>query len=106
MRFVRAIIEAPNLEVDLPNEVKGTPYAMGHFAMHRVAPEIFSVVSRYPQSHEAWIALSKVCAFGDGEYALPYDAYENAAKREFPAIFFGACSDWESLTSNAMRAER
>ena len=69
-QFVRAIIESANLESDLPDKVKGTPYAMEYFSMSRVAPEAFSIVSRYPESRDGWIALSKVCAYGDGEYAL------------------------------------
>ena len=105
-QFVRAIIESANLELDLPDKVKGTPYAMEHFSMSQVAPEAFSIVSRYPDSRDGWIALSKVYAYGDGEYASSYQAYEAAARREFPTIFFGACPDWESLSYKATRAEQ
>lgn len=102
-QFVRAIIESASLESDLPDKVKGTPYAMEYFSMSRVAPEAFSIVSRYPESRDGWIALSKVCAHGDGEYASSYMAYEGSARREFPRIFFNACPDWESLSYKATR---
>ena len=102
-QFVRAIIESASLESDLPDKVKRTPYAMEYFSMSRVAPEAFSIVSRYPKSRDGWIALSKVCAYGDGEYASPYMAYEGSARREFPTIFFKACPDWESLSYKATR---
>jgi hypothetical protein len=102
-QFVRAIIESASLESDLPDKVKGTPYAMEYFSMSRVAPEAFSIVSRYPESRDGWIALSKVCAHGDGEYASSYMAYEGSARREFPRIFFNACPDWESLSCKATR---
>jgi len=102
-QFVRAIIESASLESDLPDKVKGTPYAMEYFSMSRVAPEAFSIVSRYPESRDGWIALSKVCAYGDGEYASSYMAYEGSARREFPTIFFKACPDWESLSYKATR---
>ena len=105
-QFVRAIIESANLESDLPDKVKGTPYAMDYFSMSRVAPEAFSIVSRYPESRDGWIALSKVCAYGDGEYASSYMAYEAAARREFPTIFFRACPDWESLSYKSTRAKQ
>ena len=105
-QFVRAIIESANLEADLPDKVKGTPYAMEHFSISRVAPEMFSIVSRYPESRDGWIALSKVCAYGDGEYASSYIAYEGAARREFPTIFFRACPDWQSLSYKATRAKQ
>ena len=104
-QFVRAIIGSTNLEADLPHNVKGTPYAMEYFSMSSVAPEIFSIVSRYPESRDGWIALSKVCAYGDGEYASSYIAYENAARQEFPQIFFRACPDWESLMHRATRTQ-
>ena len=102
-QFVRAIIESASLESDLPDKVKRTPYAMEYFSMSRVAPEAFSIVSRYPESRDGWIALSKVCAYGDGEYASSYMAYEGSARREFPRIFFNACPDWESLSYKATR---
>jgi hypothetical protein len=105
-QFVRAIIESANLESDLPDKVKGTPYAMEYFSMSRVAPEAFSIVSRYPQSPDGWIALSKVCAYGDGEYASSYMAYEGAARREFPSSFFSACPDWESVSHKATHAKQ
>jgi hypothetical protein len=65
--------------------------------MSRIAPEIFRIVSLYPDNRDAWIALSRVELYGDGEYARTYLAYEQAAKEEFPSIFFRACPDWESL---------
>jgi len=105
-QFVRAIIESANLESDLPENVKGTHYAMEYFSMSSVAPEMFSIVSRYPESRDGWIALSKVYGYGDGEYASFYRAYESAAQREFPTIFFRACPDWESLSHKAARAEQ
>ena len=105
-QFVRAIIESDDLEADLPKKVKGTPYAMEYFSMARVAPEVFSIVSRHPESRDGWIALSKVYAYGDGEYASSYSAYESAAQREFPRIFFRACSDWESLSYKATRTKQ
>ncbi len=48
-------------------------------------------------------SLSKVYAYGDGEYASSYQEYEAAARREFPTIFFNACPDWESLSYKATR---
>jgi hypothetical protein len=96
-QFVRAIIESPILESDLPNKVKGTPYAIEYFSMARIAPEIFRIVSLYPDNRDAWVALSKVQLYGDGEYASTYLAYEQAAKEEFPLIFFQACPNWKSL---------
>lgn len=100
-QFVRAIIESADLETDLPLKVKGTPYEMEYFCMSRVAPEMFSIVSRYPESRDGWLALSKVYAYGDGEFGSIYIAYEDAARREFPTIFFRACPDWDSLTYKA-----
>ena len=105
-QFVRAIIESADLEADLPLKVKGTPYDMEYFSMSRVAPELFSIVSRYPESRDGWVALSKVCAYGDGEYTPSYITYESAARREFPTIFFRACPDWDSLTYKATRAKQ
>ena len=96
-RFVQAIIQSQFLELDLPKNVMGTPYALEYFSMSRVAPEIFRIVSLYPDSRDAWFALAKVHIFGDGEYGPIYSDYEKAAMREFPLIFFQACPDWESL---------
>ncbi len=105
-QFVRAIIESADLEGDLPRKVKGTPYDMEFFCMSRVAPEMFSIVSRYPESRDGWIALSKVYAYGDGEYGSIYSAYEDAARWEFPTIFYRACPDWDSLTYKATHDTR
>lgn len=103
-RFVQAILESSNLEADLPDKVKGTPYQMEYFSMSKVAHEIFFIVSRDSKNRDGWVALSKVYALGDGEYARAYEACESAARSEFPAIFFGACQDWDSLTYKATRA--
>jgi hypothetical protein len=101
LQFVRAIIASPILERDLPDRVKGTPYAIDYFCMWRIAPEIFRIVSLYPDNRDAWVALSKVELYSDGEYAGFYSDYEQAAKEEFPLIFFRACPDWESLKQTA-----
>jgi hypothetical protein len=102
-QFVRAIIESADLETNLPEKVKGTPYAMDYFSMSRVAPELFSIVSRYPDHRNGWIALSKVHSFADGEYGQSYDSYRIAAQKEFPAVFFTACPDWDSLIYRSSR---
>jgi len=102
-RFIKAILDSGNLEADLPEKVAGTPYQMGYFSMSAVAPEIFFIVASTPRDRNGWVALAKINAFGDGEYARSYKACEKAAKREFPGIFFRACPDWESLTYHASR---
>lgn len=102
-QFVRAIIESADLETDLPEKVKGTPYAMDYFSMSRVAPELFAIVSRYPDHRNGWIALSKVHSFADGEYTQSYDFCKIAAQKEFPAVFFAACPDWDSLIYHSSR---
>lgn len=103
-RFVKAILDSGHLEADLPEKVAGTPYQMEYFSMSTVAPEIFFIVASAPRDRDGWVALAKIHAYGDGEYARPYNAYEEAAKREFPGIFFRACPDWESLIHHASRS--
>jgi len=105
-RFVKAILASAKLESDLPGKLAGTPYRMEHFSMSAVAPEIFYIVAHDSGNRDAWLALSKVHAYADGEYAAVYRYYENAAKREFPGIFCRACRDWDSLVNHAPRSAR
>jgi len=99
------ILRARSLEADLPRELAGTRYAMEYFSMSRLAPEAFLMVVAEPSNRRNWQALAKVAAYGDGEYASPYQYFEAAAKAEFPEVFFARCPDWNRLVFKANRAK-
>lgn len=102
--FMQAIRDARILEIDLPPRLERTPFAIPYFQMSEVAIEAFYIVAQEPGMRSHWVALAKVCASGDGEYAGPYLDCEKAAKARFPEVFFRACPDWNELVLSASRA--